>query len=373
MLAGIVEAGPYGNKRLPTSLNHRDQAMTHCITTSDQQRQQLLHYYRTDPHPDVRKRCHIILLLDDGYTWQTIETLLFCSTRTISRWRTRFRHGGVPALRGYPRGAPRQHEGWWAYLVVAWVTQQTPRAFGFVRSRWCCAVIVLLLWRRHHVCVSRETVRRWLHEHGLVWRRPRPVLRRADPDKPRILQDLRQLLSTLPDDETVVFQDEVAVHLNPDIGAMWMAHGQQAHVETPGDTKKRYLAGSLHWRTGTLIETFGRKRNSQLFVAHLDQLRRSLRRYRRIHVIVDNARFHDSTEVALWYGKWHGRVKLHFLPKYAPELNPIERVWWHLREEITRNHTCSSIEELIELTMRWLQDRKPFAIEGSAYSDLSTP
>jgi transposase len=41
------------------------------------------------------------------------------------------------------------------------------------------------------------------------------------------------------------------------------------------------------------------------------------------------------------------RIVLHYLQKYAPETNPIERVWWHLHETITRNHRCGSIEELL--------------------------
>ena len=31
-------------------------------------------------------------------------------------------------------------------------------------------------------------------------------------------------------------------------------------------------------------------------------------------------------------------VKVHYLPKYAPNTNPIERVWWRLHEAVTRNH-----------------------------------
>jgi transposase len=27
---------------------------------------------------------------------------------------------------------------------------------------------------------------------------------------------------------------------------------------------------------------------------------------------------------------------IHYLPKYAPETNPIERLWWHLHEAIPR-------------------------------------
>ena len=57
----------------------------------------------------------------------------------------------------------------------------------------------------------------------------------------------------MPDDETAVFEDEVDINTNPKIGSMWMYRGQQAEVETPGNNVKRYLAGSLNWRTGKLL------------------------------------------------------------------------------------------------------------------------
>jgi hypothetical protein len=117
------------------------------------------------------------------------------------------------------------------------------------------------------------------------------VLERRDPDRAAILADLRQLLLGLPADETAVFQDEVDLNLNPDIGCMWMPKGEQAAAVTPGDNAKCYLAGSLHWRTGKLFTTRGDRRDGALFVAHLHELRR-LRRYKKIHVICDNAKFH---------------------------------------------------------------------------------
>ena len=64
------------------------------------------------------------------------------------------------------------------------------------------------------------------------------------------------------------------------------------------------------------------------------------------------------------------RVVLHYLPVYSPKDNPIERVWWHLREEVTRNHQCQSIEELVNLTLKWLEDRGRFKIEGGMYQRL---
>lgn len=344
--------------------------MTSTISLTSQERNTLLHTLRHGTQPQDRLRVHIVLLLADGYTWSVIAAVLYCSSRTIARWKGRFQQGGLPALLGPTKTVPALLASHWATLVVHWVTKQTPRLYGFLRSRWNCALIALLLRRRHHLDVSRETVRRWLHREGLAWRRPRPVLKRQDPRKEEILRDLRKLLVELPEDETVVWQDEVDLNLNPKIGCMWMRKGQQASVVTPGDNEKCYLAGSLHWRTGNLIATEGRHRDGVLFVAHLDELRRRLRRYRKIHVILDNAKFHYDSQV-LWefLGEHGDRFAFHFLPKYAPELNPIERIWWVLHEQITRNHQCQSLEELVDLALAWLQERKRFKVEDEAYHE----
>lgn len=342
--------------------------MSHSITLTPDQRATLLRYYRGPFDPQLRLRAHILLLLGDGHPWGHIARTLYCSTRTIARWKERFQSQGLKALPGLPPGPPRRFGAAWTAVVVHRVLNLTPRPFGLFRSRWCCQTLALLLWRLHGIRVSRETVRRRLHEADLVWRRPRPVLRRQDPQRAEKLAKLRQLLLTLPDDETVVFEDEVDLNLNPEIGSMWMRRGRQAEVVTPGDNEKGYAAGSLHWRTGKLILTVGEKRDAALFVAHLHELRRRLRRYKKIHVICDNAKFHHDCW-AIWEFclKYQGRVELHFLPKYAPECNPIERVWWVLREQVTRNHQCQTLEELVDLVLAWLGERETFTVEDEVY------
>jgi putative transposase len=345
--------------------------MPSSISLQPQQHKALLHLYRHHQRPELCHRAPILLLLADGYTWDAIAAALFTSTSTIARWQQRFHDGGLAALAGHPPGRrPLELASYWAGRVVCWLTEYTPRVFGFLRSRWSCALVVLLLWRWYPLALSRETVRRWLHDADLVWRRPRPVVHRPDPLRQAKLRALRQLLTDLPANETAVFQDEVDVNLNPKIGSMWMRRGQQAEVETPGDNAKRYLAGSMNWRTGRLLVTEGGKRDGALFVRHLEQLRQRLRRYRVIHVICDNARFHQGSKckrLREYLERWGHRIVLHYLPTYAPETNPVERVWWHLHDEITRNHGCRSLEELSDLVLRWLENRNPFQIEGSVY------
>jgi putative transposase len=343
------------------------------IRLTAEDRNTLLDLYRSEPDAQVRLRAHILLLLDDGYAWATIAAVLFTSPDTIARWKGRFLRGGVGEVRGKPRG-PRRSAAWaWVAVAVAWVLCRRPSEFGFARSRWSCEAVAVLLREDHQTPVSRETVRRWLRGAGLVWRRPRPVLRPRDPDRQAKLGALRELLRGLPSDETAVFMDEVDINLNPEVGCQWMRRGGQAAVETPGTNEKRYLAGSIHWRTGRVFLTQGRPkegRSAALFCRHLDDLRRALRHYRVIHVVCDNARTHKperSKAVQTYLAEQGGRVVLHYLPTYAPECNPVERVWWRLHEAVTRNHRCATMEELLQLTFEWFSCRTHFRVQCSVY------
>lgn len=340
-----------------------------CITARE--RQALIEQYRKGANEHVRLRAHIILLLAEGYSWAVIAGVLRCSTRTIARWKSRVECNGIRAVLGPPPADASRLGNWWSEVVAEWVLKNSPRDFGFFRSRWCCGVIVMMLLETYELQVSRETVRRWLHQEQIVWRRPRPVVGPSDPQREAKLRALRQLLASLPANEIAVFQDEVDVNTNPKIGAMWMRRGHQAKVVTPGTNEKRYLSGSLNWCTGALILTQGlpkEGRSAALFIRHLEDLRRRLLRYRKIHVICDNARSHKCDAVQKYLKQWGHRFVLHFLPTSAPDTNPIERIWWHLHEEITRCHRCQSMEELLDLVFAWLQKRTPFVVEDAVYA-----
>jgi transposase len=339
------------------------------IRASD--RKLLLDFHKTAATHEQRLRAHILLLLGDGVPWVTIAAVLFTSSSTINRWRKRYLAGGIDAVLDAPGRRRRSGlSAFWVAMMIHWVTVRSPRDYGFVRSRWTCGTVAMLLREDFGVRVGRETVRRRLREHDLVYRRPRPVLGPKDPERALKLRRIRALLRHLPAGEMAVFQDEVDINTNPKIGSMWMLRGQQAEVVTPGNNTKRYLAGSLIWRTGELILTEGRKRNADLFLAHLDELRRRYRCHRVIHVICDNAAFHTPArcrKVKAYLERWGHRIRIHFLPTYSPDTNPIERVWWHLHEEITRNHRCRSIEELLDLVHEWLEVAPHFQVEPSLY------
>jgi putative transposase len=334
------------------------------------QRRCLLRLYRSCPDPAVRLRAHLLLLLAEGYPWALIAAVLFCSTATLARWKGRFEEGGVEALAGLPRGPEPELARNWAATAAGWVRHYRPRDFALRRSRWCCRLVVVLMLELHGVEVSPESVRLWLHQGGLAWRRPRPALARKDPLYEQKVEAIRTLLAGLAAQEAAVFQDETDLDLNPKLGGMWMPVGEQAKVDTPGTNRKRVVAGSLVWGRGTLITTAGAERqgrDTDLFLAHLDELRKRLGRFEVIHVICDNGPGHKGRRVDAYLEQARGRVRLHYLPVYAPETNPIERVWWLLHEEVSRDHACGSIQELLDQALAWLAAHGPFQIQDLIY------
>jgi putative transposase len=328
--------------------------MDGSIQLSAEQRKGLLKLYRSGDDVTTSRRAHVILLLADGLSHREVRAVLYVSFALIGECAVRFRRDGLRGVRNEPPAdLPRPV---WLNKVIAWLTEQTPEDFGYFRSRWSCETLAEVLFWETGTSLSAEAIRRGLRRAGFVWRRPRPVLGRTDPDYARKRRQIQELLAHLPDDETAVFEDEVDVHLNPKIGSCWMLRGQQAEVVTPGDNVKRHLAGSLVWRTGTLlVSPAGSRRNAELFLAHLDDLRRRLRGYRVIHVICDNASFHDCRRVREYLQTWGHRIRLHYLPKYAPETNPIERIWWRMHETITRNHRCHTIDALLNTIYTWVE------------------
>jgi putative transposase len=341
--------------------------MEGSIRLSAEQRKGLLKVYRGSEDAKAARKAHIVLLLADGWSYREVRVVAYASHDLIAQCVRRFEAGGVEAL--VCNAQTEEVTPSWLATVTGWLLGKQPEDFGYFRSRWTCEMLAESLAWETRQRLSRETIRRGLRQAGLVWRRPRPVVGPTDPDYEKKLRRIRGLLASLADDETAVFQDEVDVHLNPKIGSCWMLRGQQAEVVTPGNNVKRHLAGSLVWRTGTLlVSPAGTQRNARLFVAHLDDLRRRLRAYHRIHVICDNAPFHKCRLVDAYLARWGHRIEIHYLPKYAPETNPIERVWWHFHETITRNHRCRSIDELLTVAQDWIDDRsRRFPIETSQY------
>ena len=222
-------------------------------------------------------------------------------------------------------------------------------------------MLVRVLAARTGITVSVTTMSRLLKRHRVRLGCPKPIVGCPWPKSRRIrrLRQIRRLIRDLGPDEVAVYEDEVDIHLNPKIGPDWMLPGQQKTVLTPGQNQKRYLAGALDAHTGKLTWVEGERKNSTLFLLLIHRLVTvSYRHARRIHIILDNFKIHDSRQVQLALAAWEGKVQLHFLPPYCPDHNRIQRISKDLHDNVTRNHCCKDMEELMAEVYNYLRCRR---------------
>ena len=176
--------------------------------------------------------------------------------------------------------------------------------------------------------------------------------------KSKRLAEIRAVLRGLGPDEAAVYLDEVDVHLNPKIGLDWMNRGKQKEVATPGKNQKRYVCGAMDAETRVLTWARGSSKNSLLFIATLKKLAGEAYADKKvIHVVLDNYRIHSSKIAQAAVESLGGRVVLHFLPPYCPDHNKIERLWRDLHANVTRNHKCRTMDELMRQVTRYLMTR----------------
>mgnify|MGYP005858187245 CR=1 FL=1 len=247
--------------------------------------------------------------------------------------------------------------------LVASLLEQSPRDHGYLRPTWTRELFVRVVASSLGVEVSVTTMSRLLHRLRARRGRPKPVVRStlSDRQKRRRLAAVRTLIAQCPDDQAVVYEDEVDIHLNPKIGLDWMAHGHQKQVVTPGKNAKAYVAGCLDAHDGTLVWVGGTSKTGALFVEMLRKLD-ACEHYAdctTIHLIVDNYSIHSSLAVVAAL-KDMPRLKLHFLPPYCPDANKIERVWQDLHANVTRNHAHGALVPLCREVGQWLDGASPW-------------
>ena len=147
-----------------------------------------------------------------------------------------------------------------------------PGAWGWWRTRWRCAPLALELQARRGVQVSTETLRRWLHELGWVWKRANLAAKDDDPQRVEKLARIRLVFERLPDKAALFFADELEIPLLPKVGYPWMPKGEQVEVLTPGTNEKRYLAGAWDMPTGTIVPRVWWRKTHGLFLDLLQTL-----------------------------------------------------------------------------------------------------
>jgi len=312
-------------------------------------RRRLITRGRKTKDPQTALRFLMIAKLAQGLSRQQVARDLGCWPSTVVKAARRFAEAGQEGLldqrafNGPTKvDAPFREE-------LKQVLHSVPTELGWRRTNWTRELLSLELADRGLPRVAACTMGRALSAIGARLGMPKPtVLCPWDSARrKRVQAKLRHLAKYATEAEPVFYEDEMDVHLNPKIGRDWMLKGERRYVVTPGQNKKRFVAGALNAKTKRLTWVDAQSKASDLFCKLVWKLAAEYRKAKRIHLIVDNYIIHSSKKTRRFLAQFGDRVKLHFLPPYCPDDNRIERVWLDLHANVTRNHRCKTIGELM--------------------------
>jgi transposase len=313
---------------------------------------------RDSPDKGLAMRCQIVLLVAKGRARPLVAEAVGCSVSWVNRVVARFDQYGVAGLmdRREDNGQEKLDEYYLATLYE--LVEGSPQAYGYPRPTWTRELLVKVMFRLTGVRVHPATMSRALARIGARLGRPRPRVGCpwSERRKNQRLAEIGDVLDTLGPHEVAVYLDEVDIHLNPKIGPDWMNRGKQKEVMTPGKNVKNYVCGALDVQTGQITwvqQPFSK--NSFLFIAMLRKLAETYSGAQKIHIVLDNYRIHDSKISQPAVAAYGGKVVLHYLPPYCPDHNKIERVWLDLHANVTRNHTCRDMNELMKQVIRYIK------------------
>ena len=258
-----------------------------------------------------------------------------CRT-TIYRWLRVVQRGGEKALRA------RRHLGPTAKLTAAqklkvrqWINGKDPRQYGFDFGLWTRQIVAALIGLRFGVKLGVTAVGRLLAELDIT---PQKPLRRAYERDPAAISHWKTQ-QTFPKlrarakrrGAKIFFLDEAGVRSDQVLGRTWGLRGHTPEVPTSGKRQSVSAISAVNALGEFWFEIYTERLNATNFIELLTHFMR--RRKSPVMLILDGHPAHIAKSVARYVQSLKGRLELHFLPGYAPEFNPDEFVWNHLKRQ----------------------------------------
>lgn len=185
---------------------------------------------------------------------------------------------------------------------------------------------------------------KWLRRNGFVYKQPKGIPYKADVvAQEDFIDKYTELKASVSPDEPIIFGDGVHPTMATKISHGWIKKGTEKHVKTTASRTRLNIFGSI--RLGHLDETLTSQYdtiNGESIIDFLHKLRAQYSDYKRIHFILDGAGYHKSKIVTEKAKELN--IKIHILPAYSPNLNPIERLWKVMNEHVRNNYFFSSVK-----------------------------
>jgi transposase len=263
-------------------------------------------------------RIKAVVLLATGWSAEQVAEVLQIDPNTVRNHFRRYQQGGIKALGHVAfRGSVCALDA--AQLAVLDAHLQT-HLYQTAKAVAC--------WVKDtfEVDYTESGMTALLHRLGYVYKKPKVVPGKADPEAQRaFLEQYEKLKQDKGQEDPIYFMDATHPQHNPVIACGWIKRGEEHAVRTNTGRQRVNINGAIDLERLAPVVRFDDTINADSTIALFEQLERVNRVAARIYVICDNARYYRSKAVNEYLKT--SRITLVFLPPYAPNLNLIERVW----------------------------------------------
>lgn len=262
-----------------------------------------------------------------------MRSLGLCRT-TIYPWLREFKDKGLEALvesiaQGpRPKLTPRQEQ-----QVKRWILGKDPRQYGLDFALWTRRIVQQLIQDKMGVELCLTSVGKLLAKLEIT---PQKPLRRAYERDPATIQ--LWLEETYPAIKkrakklgaAIFFLDEAGFQSDAPLGRTYGLKGKTPVVKISGQRQSINVISAVNARGAFWAATYEGKLNAESFVLFL---RNFLKGRKKVFLIVDGHPAHTAKATLRYVESLGGRLELYRLPPYAPDLNPDEYVWSHMKSQ----------------------------------------
>lgn len=290
---------------------------------------------RTLDHKSLEhlRRLAVKRVVEDGEKpSQVMDSLGLCRT-SIYPWLREFKDKGWAALAESISAGPRpklsEKE---RQQVRRWILGKDPRQHGFDFGLWTRLIVQTMIREKLEVDLCLTSVGKLLASLDIT---PQKPLRRAyerDPiavekwrtqEYPKLKKRAKKLGAM------IFFLDEAGFQSDPPLGRTYGLKGQTPIVESSGQRQSINVISAVHASGAFWAATYTGKLDAESFVEFLRNFMKTQKK--KVFLVVDGHPAHKANVVKDYIAEMAGRLELHFLPPYAPDLNPDEFVWNYMK------------------------------------------
>jgi len=282
-----------------------------------------------------------------GRTQREIAEALKVSKGAVSRWLAAARRGGPEALRSHPAPGPLPKITDEQLRMIPDLLSHGAEAYGFRGDVWNCERVAGVIDQEFGAAYSISQVSRLLKR--LEWTPQVPISRAIQRDDEAIERWRTESWPALKEEarrehRDLIFVDESGFYLLPGRVKTYAPKGQTPVLDEWQTRDHLSVIGGVTLAGQVCSLVRPSSLNGLHVIAFLLHLGRVVGD--RLLVIWDGSPIHRRAEVQAFVAEAGGKIHLEPLPAYAPDLNPVEWLWKHLKRDELGNVSCLDLEQL---------------------------